>query len=58
MSIEKSIERFKKVKERIRLAIVSKGVPVPENATLSDMAAKIEEIKTSKTNKRKENENV
>ena len=47
-------ERFAKIKERIRQAIISKGVEVPENASLSDMAAKIEEIKTSKTNKKKE----
>jgi hypothetical protein len=56
MTIEKSMERFRKVKEKIRLAIVSKGVEVPENASLADMAARIEEIKTSKTNKRKEKE--
>ena len=56
MTIEKSMERFRKVKEKIRLAIISKGVDVPEGASLSEMAAKIEEIKTSKTNKRKEKE--
>ena len=54
MSIGKSIERFRKVKEKIRAAIISKGVQVPENASLSEMAAKIEEIKVSKTNKKKE----
>jgi uncharacterized FAD-dependent dehydrogenase len=58
MSIEKSMERFRKVKEKIRTAIISKGVEVPENASLADMAAKIDEIKTSKTNKRKEKENA
>jgi uncharacterized FAD-dependent dehydrogenase len=54
MTIEKHIERFRKIKEKIRSAIISKGVEVPENASLSDMAAKIEEIKVSKTNKKKE----
>jgi hypothetical protein len=58
MTIEKSIERFRKVKEKIRLAIISKGVAVAENASLSEMAAKIEEIKVSKTNKNKEKNNV
>ena len=58
MSVEKSIERFRKVKEKIRMAIISKEVLVPENASLSEMAEKIEEIKTSKTNKRKEKDNV
>jgi uncharacterized FAD-dependent dehydrogenase len=56
MSIEKSIERFRKVKEKIRLAIISKGVDVLENTSLSEMAAKIEEIKVSKTNKKREKE--
>ena len=54
MTVTKSIERFRKVKERIRTAIISKGIDVPEGASLSEMAAKIEEIKTSKTNKKKE----
>jgi uncharacterized FAD-dependent dehydrogenase len=54
MSIAKNIERFRKVKEKIRLAIVSKGVEVSENASLSEMAMKIDEIKVSKTNKKKE----
>ena len=58
MSVEKSIERFRKVKEKIRMAIISKGVLVPENASLSEMAEKIEGIKVCKSNKRKENENV
>jgi hypothetical protein len=57
MTIEKSIERFRKVKEKIRLAIISKGVDVAENASLSEMASKIEEIKTCKTNKKKEKDN-
>jgi hypothetical protein len=56
MSIGKSMERFQKVKEKIRAAIISKGVAVEENASLSEMAAKIEEIKVSKTNKKKEKE--
>jgi hypothetical protein len=54
MTIRKSMERFRKVKEKIRQAIISKGVVVTENASLSEMAAKIEEIKVSKTNKKKE----
>ena len=54
MTVTKTIERFRKVKEKIRLAIVSKGVDVAENASLSEMATKIEEIKVSKTNKKKE----
>ena len=54
MSIEKSMERFRKIKEKIRAAIISKGVQVPENASLSEMAQKIEEIKVSKTNKKRE----
>jgi hypothetical protein len=59
MEVAKSIERFRKVKEKIRLAIISKGVEVPVNASLSEMAARIEEIKvSSKTNKRKEKDNV
>ena len=38
----------------IRQAIISKGVTVTENASLSEMAAKIEEINVGKSNKRKE----
>jgi hypothetical protein len=53
MGIEQSIERFRKVKERIRQAIISKGVEVPEGASLTDMATAIEEIKVSGINKRK-----
>jgi ABC-type proline/glycine betaine transport system ATPase subunit len=49
-------ERFKKVKEKIRQAIVAKGVDVPEDASLADMANLIDEIKISKINKRKEKE--
>jgi hypothetical protein len=58
MAIAKSIERFKRIKEKIRLAIISKGVAVAENASLSEMAAKIEEIKVSKVNKGKEKNNA
>jgi uncharacterized FAD-dependent dehydrogenase len=57
MTVTKSIERFRKVKERIRQAIISKGVAVAENASLSEMAAKIEEIKTSKTKKKEDKNN-
>jgi hypothetical protein len=58
MSVEKSMERFKKVKEKIRLAIISKGVEVPENASLSEMAEKIEEIKICKTKKKEDKNNA
>ena len=57
MTITKTIERFGKMKERIRQAIISKGVDVAENASLSEMAAKIEEIKTSKTKKKEDKDN-
>jgi hypothetical protein len=53
MTIEKSIERFRKAKEKIRLAIIGKGVDVAENASLNEMADRIEEIKISKTSKKK-----
>jgi hypothetical protein len=49
-------ERFARIKEKIRVAIVNKGVEVPENATLADMARAIDEIKVSKTNKKREKE--
>jgi hypothetical protein len=52
--ITKKLEQFRKVKERIRAAIISKGVPVPENASLTEMAGKIEEIKVCKSNRKKE----
>jgi hypothetical protein len=58
MIIENSMERFKKVKEKIRLAIISKSVEVTENASLADMAAAIEKIKVSKINKRKDKNNA
>jgi hypothetical protein len=57
MTMEKSMERFRKIKEKIRQAIVSKGVAVAENASLSEMAVRIEEIKVSKANKKKEESN-
>jgi uncharacterized FAD-dependent dehydrogenase len=56
--VTKFHEKLQKIKEKIRTAIISKGVEVPENATLSDMATKIEEIKVSKVSKRKEKENA
>jgi hypothetical protein len=52
--ITKSIEMFRKVKEKIRLAIINKGVTVAENASLSEKADRIEEIKVPKINKKKE----
>lgn len=54
-NIAEKIEKFQAVKERIRKAIISKGVDVPEGASLSEMAQKISEIKVD--NKRKENQN-
>jgi hypothetical protein len=45
-------ERVARIKEKIRLAIISKGVEVPENTTLLDMAEKICEIKVSKSSRR------
>jgi hypothetical protein len=57
MTIGKSIERFRKVKEKIRQAIISKGVAIAENASLSEMATGIEKIKVPKTNKKKEDKN-
>ena len=51
-NIAEKIEKFQAVKERIRQAIISKGVDVREGASLSEMAEKISEIKVD--NKRKE----
>jgi len=45
MTISKTIETFQKLKEKIRKAIISKGVTVREGASLSEMADKILEIK-------------
>jgi hypothetical protein len=56
MTATKSVERLRKIKEKIRAAIISKGVDVPENATLASMAGLIEEIKVAKANKKKEKE--
>lgn len=54
MEISKTVEAFQKVKEKIRKAIISKGVDVPEGASLSEMADKILEIKVeSKKKERK-----
>ena len=55
MNISKTIETFEKVKEKIRKAIISKGVDVREGASLSEMAQKISEIKIEK---RKEKNNA
>ncbi len=55
MEISKTMETFQKVKEKIRKAIISKGVNVDKNASLSVMADKILEIKVgSGNNKKKE----
>ena len=53
MSIAEKIETFQKIKERIRKAIISKGVDVREGASLSEMAQKIEEIKVGSNKKEK-----
>ena len=45
MEISKTVERFQEIKEKIRKAIISKGVAVKEGASLSEMADKILEIK-------------
>ena len=58
MTISKTIETFQEVKEKIRQAIISKGVEVPEGASLSVMADKISEIKVGGNNKRKEKNNA
>ena len=53
MSIAEKIETFQKIKERIRKAIISKGVDVREGASLSEMAQKIEEIKIENRKEKK-----
>ena len=55
MEISKTIEAFQKVKEEIRKAIISKGVDVPEGASLSEMADKILEIKVEGKKKERKN---
>ncbi len=55
MEISKTVERFQEVKEKIRKAIISKGVDVPERASLSEMADKILEIKIDGKKKEKKN---
>ena len=56
MEISKTIEKFQEIKEKIRQAIISRGVKVKEGASLSEMADKILEIKVG--NKRKEKKNA
>ena len=56
MEISKAIENFQEIKEKIRRAIISKGVEVKEGASLSEMADKILEIKID--GKKKERTNV
>ncbi len=55
MEISKTVEAFQKVKEKIRKAIISKGVAVREGASLSEMADKISEIKVESRKKEKKN---
>lgn len=54
MSLEKKIINLANIKEEIRKAIASKGVPVPEGTSFSEFAAKILEIKVSKISNKKE----
>lgn len=56
MEISKTVERFQEIKEKIRKAIISKGVAVKEGASLSEMADKILEIKID--GKKKEKKHV
>jgi len=56
MEISKTVERFQEVKEKIRKAIISKGVAVKEGASLSEMADKILEIKIEGKKKGKKND--
>ena len=53
MEISKTVEKFQEIKEKIRKAIISKGVDVPEGASLSEMAQKISEIKIGSNKKEK-----
>lgn len=53
MSIAEKIEKFQEVKEKIRQAIIAKGVEVREGASLSEMADKISEIKVDSKRKEK-----
>lgn len=53
MDISKTLEKFQKVREKIREAIISKGVDVSADATLDQMADKILEIKISSSKKEK-----
>ena len=49
------MEKFQEIKEKIRKAIISKGVDVSEGASLSEMAGKILEIKVGGKRKEKKN---
>ncbi len=55
MTIREQIEKFQEIKEKIRKAIIAKGVEVPEGASLSIMAEKISEIKVGNKGKEKKN---
>ena len=52
--MKNNIRRLKEIKEKIRLAIVEKGVEVLEDASSEEMVDKIKEIKVSR---RKESKN-
>lgn len=53
-TLEKKIINLAEIKEAIRKAIVSKGVPVPEGTSFSQFAEKILGIETVKQKKKKE----
>ena len=53
MEISKTVEKFQEIKEKIRKAIISKGVDVHEGTSLSEMADKISEIKVESKKKEK-----
>lgn len=48
MDVFKEIKKINKIKEKIRQAIIEKGVEVSEDASLEDMVGKIKEIKVSR----------
>ncbi len=53
MEILKTLEKFQEVKKKIRETIISKGVDVPADATLDQMADKILAIKVGSIKREK-----
>ena len=53
MEISKTVEKFQELKEKIRKAIISKGVTVREGASFSEIADKKEIKVESKKKERK-----